>query len=117
MLALLDFDGTLVNHGAGFHCWARRFVEKEDLDAGALGLQETAELSRNGSASSPWCANFGTGRGADALCDDYREQMPLLTPAFPGVIDVLANLRAGAVGDALNSTSPVDAPAACAQSG
>lgn len=96
----------------------RRFVEEEDLDAGALGLQETARAVKERVRFFTLVReHFGTGRGADTLWDDYREQMPLLTPAFPGVIDVLANLRAGRWVTPLNSTSPVDAPAACAQSG
>lgn len=96
MLALLDLDGTLVDRGTGFRLWARRFVEDEGLDSRALGwLEETDRaVTGRGRFFTLVREHFSTGRDVNALWDDYRKRMPFLTPAFPGVIDVLTDLRA-----------------------
>ncbi len=97
MLALLDLDGTLVDRDAGFDLWTRRFVENERLDAQALGWLKEADraVKERGRFFALVREHFGTSRDADGLWDDYRAQMPLLTVALPGVINALADLRAG----------------------
>ncbi len=95
MLALIDLDGTLVDRTAGFRGWAQAFVRDHDLDGPALAwLEQTDQANKErGRFFDLVSQRFPAAGTAEALWNNYRRQMPSLTPAFPGVLDELAKLR------------------------
>lgn len=95
MIALLDLDETLVDRTAGFRLWARAFTSRWSLSAEDHTWLH--DLDRAVKPRGPFFEAVherlpATGRPADVWAD-YREQMPGLTPAFPGVLDELRGLR------------------------
>lgn len=96
MIALLDLDGTLVDRSAGFAAWAQSFVEGwslSDEDHAWLARLDRAVTQRQRFFEGV-CRRFPQVGPPERLWADFRAQMPLLTPAFPGVLEGLDALRA-----------------------
>ncbi|KQR08608.1 HAD family hydrolase [Cellulomonas sp. Leaf334] len=95
MIALLDLDETLVDRSAGFAAWARTFVEQWSLPEDQLVWIEQLDraVTRREQFFDAVCERFPQAGPSDRLWQEYRTRMPLLAPAFPGVVEHLVTLR------------------------
>ena len=95
MIALLDLDETLVDRAEGFSAWARSFVDRWSLndDERAWIEQLDRTVKQREQFFSILCERFPQAGPPDRIWQDYRAQMPLLTPVFPGVLERLQSLR------------------------
>ncbi|WP_258725650.1 HAD family hydrolase [Cellulomonas sp. NS3] len=95
MIALLDLDGTLVDRSAGFAAWARSFADRWSLpddDHAWLGELDRTVAQRRQFFEGV-SRRFPEAGPPETLWQDFRAQMPLLTPAFPDVLERLDTLR------------------------
>lgn len=95
MIALLDLDETLVDRSAGFSAWARSFADRWSLADHQRAWIEQLDraVTQREQFFSILCDRFPQVGPPDQIWQDYRTQMPLLTPAFPGVLEALHSLR------------------------
>jgi phosphoglycolate phosphatase-like HAD superfamily hydrolase len=94
VLALLDLDGTLVDRDAGFRAWGGvRGREGPRSCRGAWLMAWDRAAQERGRFFAGVVDRFGFADDPDGLWRDYRARMPELTPAFPGVADVLDRRR------------------------
>ncbi|MFS0703978.1 HAD family hydrolase [Cellulomonas sp. 179-A 9B4 NHS] len=95
MIALLDLDRTLVDRDAGFAVWARAFAEEwglTDEDVAWLHAEDRVHRQRGPFFDAVHARLPHTGAPADRW-RAYRSLMPRVSPAFPGVVDALGDLR------------------------
>lgn len=95
VLALLDLDETLVDRSAGFAAWTRSFADEWSLpDDQRVWIEELDRaVAQRAQFFTTLCERFPQAGPPDRLWDEYRARMPVLTPAFPGVLDHLEALR------------------------
>ncbi|WP_456789486.1 HAD family hydrolase [Cellulomonas sp. P5_C5] len=95
MIALLDLDETLVDRSAGFAAWARSFVDRWSLPGDQRVWIEELDraVTQREQFFDALCERFPQAGPPDRLWQDYRNQLPLHTSAFPGVVEHLETLR------------------------
>ena len=95
MIALLDLDETLVDRSAGFSAWTHSFADRWSLaeDQRARIEQLDRTVKQREQFFDILSERFPQAGPPDRLWQDYRAQMPLLTPVFSGVLERLESLR------------------------
>ncbi len=92
---LCDLDGTLIDKDAGFTLWADSFAAARGLTGEQRRwLSDADRLHRQrGRFFEAVVERLSLSDDAEALWAGYREQMPKLAPAMPGVASALTAMR------------------------
>jgi HAD superfamily hydrolase (TIGR01509 family) len=94
-ILLCDLDGTLIDKAAGFARWADGFAAARGLTSEQRRwLSEADRMHRQREAFfRAVVEGLSLSENSGELWAQYRQQMPHLAPAMPGVVEALAALR------------------------